>query len=90
MITQALRHIDAASHYASADDAFVRNADWLSTEWQRARNMTRGGEGPAILVVDEVQKIPHWQDVVKSLWDADRRNSVPLKVVLSGSSSQKR
>jgi len=87
MIAQALRRIETVSHYVSADDAFVRNTDWLSTEWQQARNMTHGGERPAILVVDEVQKIPHWHNVVKSLWDADRRNLVPLKVVLSGSSS---
>lgn len=39
-----------------------------------------------ILVVDEIQKIPDWSDLVKKLWDEDTRNDVHLKVLLSGSS----
>ena len=40
----------------------------------------------ALLVLDEVQKIPLWSESVKRLWDADARARRPLKVVLLGSS----
>lgn len=46
-----------------------------------------GGAQKVLLVIDEIQKVPDWPNVVKSLWDADRRSSCPLKVFLSGSSS---
>ena len=40
----------------------------------------------AVLIVDEIQKIDNWSDTVKKEWDSDTRNSVPLKVVILGSS----
>lgn len=87
MLTQALDQIDLEHSYVSSDDAIVPSAEWLQTEWQQARNMTGGGKRPVVLVVDEVQKIPHWPTVVKGLYDADRRNGTPVRAVLSGSSS---
>ena len=39
-----------------------------------------------LLVIDEVQKIDNWSEVVKREWDADSRDHVSLKVVLLGSS----
>jgi uncharacterized protein len=41
----------------------------------------------AILVVDEIQKIKGWSPIVKLQWDEDNRLRVPLKVILTGSSS---
>ena len=38
-----------------------------------------------MLVLDEIQKIPRWSDVVKRLWDEDTRARRRLKVVLLGS-----
>ena len=38
-----------------------------------------------VLVIDEVQKVPGWSEVVKGLWDADRSENTPLKVVILGS-----
>ena len=42
-------------------------------------------EAGALLVLDEVQKIPRWSETVKRLWDGDSRAHRPLKVVLLGS-----
>jgi predicted AAA+ superfamily ATPase len=36
-------------------------------------------------VLDEVQKVPHWSESVKRLWDEDTRTGTPLKVVILGS-----
>ena len=38
-----------------------------------------------VLVLDEIQKIPGWSEVVKGLWDADRAVDRQLHVVLLGS-----
>lgn len=70
--------------YASADDSLTRDRAWIETQWQRGRNLCQG-HSEAVLVLDEVQKISDWSSAVKSLWDADTRKKVPLKVVLLGS-----
>ena len=44
------------------------------------------GESERLLVIDEVQKIDNWSEVVKREWDEDTRHEVNLKVVLLGSS----
>lgn len=40
----------------------------------------------ALLVLDEVQKVPRWSEVVKMLWEEDSFAGRPLHVVLLGSS----
>ncbi len=87
MIAQALRGLDVLAHSVSADDILSPTEEWLREEWQQARNLQRISAKPVVLVLDEVQKVRHWPNVVKGLWDADRRDSLPLKVFLSGSSS---
>ena len=87
MIAQALKKSSVTNHFVSADDAIVPSASWLQTEWQQARNLARDTQAPVVLVVDEIQKVPNWSVAVKSLYDADRRNLVEVKPVLSGSSS---
>lgn len=59
---------------------------WLVQQWEKARFQANSSEKGAILVIDEVQKIQNWSEVVKGLWDADRRNLLPLHVVLLGTS----
>lgn len=87
MLTQALARQKTERVYVSADDPLEPSGAWLRTEWQQARNLTRGGTRTVLLVIDEIQKVPEWPNTVKSLWDADRRTGCPLKVFLSGSSS---
>jgi predicted AAA+ superfamily ATPase len=73
------------SHYASADLPAPPAADWISAQWQLARGL--GGRGNRLLVLDEVQKVPRWSEVVKSHVDEDRRRRTALRVVVLGSSS---
>jgi len=63
-----------------------RDSAWLVELWQRARTAARGDTEGHVLVLDEIQKIPHWSDTVKGLWDADRAEGLMLHVVLLGSS----
>lgn len=66
---------------------------WLTRLWNEAREKARsptvadpGEARPFALIIDEIQKIPNWSELVKGLWDADRAEGLPLHVVLLGSS----
>lgn len=85
-IKQAVRVAGLPVRVASADEAAELGGDWVETQWRQARALTRGNE-KAVLVIDEIQKVSQWSEVVKRLWDEDSWNDVPLLVILSGSSS---
>jgi hypothetical protein len=77
--------------FTSIDDAADKpgvkpDAAWLVSKWQHARAAARDSEDGHILVLDEIQKILRWSEVVKGLWDADRAEGLKLHVVLLGSS----
>ena len=63
-----------------------RDGDWLVRVWQRARVQARRSVHGLVLALDEIQDITDWSRLVKGLWDADRREQVPLQVILAGSS----
>ncbi len=74
------------THYASADEAAGFDRPWISAQWEIARGRTREDQhGTALLVLDEVQKVPGWSDIVKFLWDEDTSSGVNLRVFLLGS-----
>ncbi len=81
---QALEMLGRPGHYASADDPVGRDAAWLETQWDLGRLAARDRRG-AILVLDEIQKIPGWAEVVKRLWDEDTRRRSRLRVLVLGS-----
>ena len=69
--------------YASADEPTLRERNWIAEQWDAARLET--GKRGALLVLDEIQKIPGWSETVKRLWDEDTRAKRPLKAALLGS-----
>ena len=69
--------------YVSADTATLEDLAWIQISWEAARQKTKK-EG--LLIIDEVQKIPHWSEIVKKLWDEDSKNELNLKVIILGSS----
>ncbi len=83
-IQQFLAKTKLKSLYFSADDEFAPAAIWLEEKWQEAQlNVPEG-----LLVIDEVQKIPRWSSVVKSLWDRQKRSErSKIRMILLGSSS---
>lgn len=86
LIRQVLEQVAETTHYASADLPTLHDQAWIEAQWETGRRMARtAGERGSVLVLDEVQKIPRWSDVVKSLWDADTAAGLPLRVVLLGS-----
>jgi predicted AAA+ superfamily ATPase len=84
-VVQALEKVSVPHRFVSADDPMLTSSEWLQNEWAQARSIAKSGE--TILVIDEIQKVRNWSGVVKLLWDEDTRLHLPLKVVLTGSSS---
>jgi predicted AAA+ superfamily ATPase len=82
-VEQVLRDWTGSSHYASADLPAPPTADWIAAQWQLARGL----EGRTLLALDEVQKVPRWSEVVKALFDEDRRSKKQLRVIVLGSAS---
>jgi predicted AAA+ superfamily ATPase len=70
---------------ASADSPLPHSSDWIREKWLEARLLAQDA-GRAVLLLDEVQKVPGWSEQVKLLWDEDRLEERNLAVVLLGSS----
>lgn len=85
---QVARELNIPVHYASADEPTLQDRAWINQQWDIARALTRQEHRtrPALLIVDEVQKVQGWSETVKRLWDEDSAADVPLLVLLSGSS----
>ena len=83
---QAIEVSGAVAHYASADEPGLRDPSWIEAQWEVGRRLADSQPGQrALLVLDEVQKIPSWSESVKGLWDADSVAGRHLHVFLLGS-----
>lgn len=71
--------------FASADAVEAMDYHWVSQVWESAR-INLKNQDSVILILDEVQKITNWSEIIKKEWDADTRNNLNIKVVLLGSS----
>ena len=82
-VTRVLDGIHLPHHYSSADSPATHSTTWIRQQWETARALL--GPDPAVLALDEIQKIPGWSGQVKALWDEDTRAERDLRVVLLGS-----
>ena len=81
---QVLDAVGIPARFSSADDPALRDRAWLTVEWESARRLVAEGQ-PALLVLDEIQKITGWSETVKRLWDEDSADRSSLRVVVLGS-----
>jgi len=85
MVAQALAQLAGVpAHSASADSPGLQPLSWVAAQWEQGRALV-AQHGHAVLVLDEIQKIPRWTDEVKRLWDEDTRARHDLRVVVLGS-----
>ena len=85
LVRQVLDNFPGQGHYATADEPTLKDRDWIEQQWETGRLLAGKKGKPAVLVLDEIQKIPGWSETVKRLWDADTFNKLPLRVVILGS-----
>ncbi len=85
---QAAAELGIPSRYVSADEPTLQDHAWIGQQWDIARTLTHEDHRsqPALLIIDEVQKVQGWSETVKRLWDEDTATDLPLRVLLSGSS----
>ncbi|KAA8816080.1 ATPase [Bifidobacterium rousetti] len=86
-VRQALAKAGLPHRFARASQELGMAREWLRREWGEARLLAARSDGPVVLVVDEIQMVPQWSAVVKSLWDEDTDNGSGPLVVLTGSSA---
>lgn len=87
MITQLLSQLSVPNLYESADAIPVTNSAWLTQLWEAARLRIKvSGATEYLIVIDEIQKIDNWSEIVKQQWDKDTREKINIKVILLGSS----
>lgn len=77
---------NSPSLYETADQLSPPDVNWVAEVWERARKRARS-EGQALLVLDEVQKVPRWAEVVKKFFDEDKRFHHAVRTILLGSSA---
>ena len=71
MITNPRDQICEIGHteLVGADEPTLQGREWIGQQWDAAR--LAAVAGPAILVLDEVQKVSDWSDAVKARWDEE-------------------
>ncbi|MDR2816983.1 MAG: ATP-binding protein [Proteiniphilum sp.] len=87
MVNQLLPKLSIPYVSESADAVSAANSAWLMQVWETVRlKMKASGASEYLLVIDEIQKIDNWSEVVKREWDKDAREKINIKVILLGSS----
>ena len=87
LVRQVVQELTIPYSVEVADAVDPKDSDWIRRIWEGARTtMALRGEQERLLVIDEIQKIDNWSEVVKREWDEDTRRHIQLKVVLLGSS----
>lgn len=87
MVNQLYKKIGIPGIYEAADAVPAGNSEWIAQIWETARNNIKlKAYKEFLLIIDEIQKISNWNEIIKKLWDEDSRNETPLKVILLGSS----
>lgn len=90
MMRQLSSRLQIPTLFFSADDRIGGEQSWLREIWSRARFRLKEMSNPeaeVLLIVDEIQKIPNWSEVVKREWDSDTYSGTRVKVILLVSSS---
>jgi len=88
MVYQLFDHLKIDYLFENADAIAAGNSFWVQQVWESARLKMDQQDHKAefLLVIDEIQKIDNWSEIVKSLWDTDTNTGRNLKVILLGSS----
>ena len=87
VVKQVLGDLDTPYQLFSADNVPASNTAWVSNCWAAVRSLKSSkGLDTIILVIDEIQKIQNWSEVVKKEWDDDTFHDRDIKVLLLGSS----
>lgn len=86
-VQQLLERLKQPNHIAAADTALPPGPEWIESHWEMAESLRADKKTAPILVLDKIQNVRGWSEVVKRLWDENIRSRKPMRVILLGSSS---
>lgn len=87
VVKQVLQDLETPWQFFSADNVPASNSAWVSNCWATVRSLKDINRyNSIVLVIDEIQKIANWSEVVKKEWDDDTFYNRNIKVILLGSS----
>jgi predicted AAA+ superfamily ATPase len=72
---------------ASADQALPPGPEWIEAHWQQALRQTDQNKEEVLLILDEIQKVKGWSEVIKGLWDKECHENRGIQVIILGSAS---
>ena len=88
LVTQFLKNYKFPYTYISTDDLSLKSAVELEGVAEAARlKLKQSGAKEFLLIIDEIQKIHNWSEVLKKIWDYDTLNKINIKYIILGSST---
>jgi len=73
--------------FASADEPLPPTPEWVTHHWNIARDRQESEKKRTLLVLDEIQKVQGWSEIVKLHWDKDKRSKNQIAVLILGSAA---
>ena len=87
MMKQLTEEVETDTISVSADGVINSNWLWIQQIWENARiQLKKAVNNELILIIDEIQKLDNWSEIVKEQWDFDTKENNNIKVILLGSS----
>ena len=87
MMKQLTEEVETDTISVSADGVINSNWLWIQQIWENARiHLKNTVNNELILIIDEIQKLDNWSEIVKEQWDFDTKENNNIKVILLGSS----
>jgi len=87
IVRQVLQELSQPYQFFSADNVPATSTNWVADCWAAVRRLQDAkGYTDIVLVIDEIQKVANWSEVVKKEWDIDTFYGRNIKVLLLGSS----
>ncbi len=86
LVKQLTEKIKQPWLFASADAIDSSNSVWIEQQWDNIRLKLKSSKAKsAILIIDEIQKIDNWSEIIKKEWDKDSFNDISIKLIILGS-----
>jgi predicted AAA+ superfamily ATPase len=87
MMKQLTEEVEIETISVSVDGVINSNWLWIEQVWENARiQLKNSTKNEVILIIDEIQKLDNWSEIVKEQWDFDTKENNNIKVILLGSS----
>ena len=87
LMKQLTEEVETDAISVSADGVINSNWLWIQQIWENARiQLKKAVNNELILIIDEIQKLDNWSEIVKEQWDFDTKENNNIKVILLGSS----